>query len=470
MTMAAIGTVELGRYALEVGGPSGTVVSRLERPAGEGVAPLARALDGQEEDRESEESLPRAVGDAAERASEVTGEVERAASLSRGLADGSLDLADASAGADALLDALERLDREERWGDALRLARALSTLLSLLRRWQALLSTLGSGLRSAEGSGSLAGVGWAKHEFGALQVAAGDAKGAERNLGRAREIRKELGDRAGLAATERNLQALCERMREMVREDELVPRSGASPRLLRRWLALAILAGLLLFAAGVATSALDGDFGGGGNGNDDGDGNEGNAGSRGNDNGGRGDGERATLSVVLVGEGSGTIVSEPAGIECGEDCEEDFPVEERITLTAEPAEGSRFGGFSGGCSTDERTCTLLLDGAGRVTATFEPAEYTLEVAVEGDGAGSVSSSATGIGCSKGEGEARVDCGSATLPAGDSVLLTAEPDEFATVGGFSGADGKCTGERCTVSMDRDRSVTVTLAQEPPPVLE
>jgi len=477
MTTAAIGTVELGRCALEVGDPSGAVVSRLDRPAGEDVGPLVRALDGQEEDRESGESLPAAVGDAAERASEVTAEVERAATLSRGLADGTIDLTDASTGADALLAVLERLDREERWGDALRLARALSTLLSLLRRWESLLSTLGAALRSAERSGSLAGIGWAKHEFGALQVAAGEVKGAERNLGRAREIRERLGDRAGLAATERNLGALCERMREMVREDELVPRSDAPSAFPRRWLVPAILVGLLLlFAGGVAGSALDGGAGGGegeGGGNGDGGGGSG-EGTGGGDggsggNGGGGGEEQATLRVTLAGEGSGAVASERAGIECGEDCEADFPVGEEVALTASPAEDSRFAGFSGDCSdTGERTCTLSLGAAGQVTATFEPAEYTLEVAIEGEGAGSISSSATGIGCSKGDGEARAGCGSARIPAGESVLLTADPDEFATVARFSGTDAECPGEECTVTMDRDRSVTVTLAQEAPPV--
>ncbi len=54
-----------------------------------------------------------------------------------------------------------------------------------------------------------------------------------------------------------------------------------------------------------------------------------------------------TLSVVLTGDGSGAVRSNPAGIECGIDCDETYPWGEEVELVATPADGSVFVGFGG---------------------------------------------------------------------------------------------------------------------------
>ena len=89
---------------------------------------------------------------------------------------------------------------------------------------------------------------------------------------------------------------------------------------------------------------------------------------------------RATfpLTVVGSGTGSGTVVSKPDGIACeilggraGAGCGFDFPVNAQVTLTATPAEGHSFDGWTGqpGCS-ETRTCIVTLNQARTVTATF----------------------------------------------------------------------------------------------------
>jgi hypothetical protein len=77
-----------------------------------------------------------------------------------------------------------------------------------------------------------------------------------------------------------------------------------------------------------------------------------------------------TLTVVKSGGGSGTVTSDPAGINCGSDCSESFPHATPVTLTATPASGSTFAGWEGeGCS-GTGTCVVAMDRVRAVTATF----------------------------------------------------------------------------------------------------
>ena len=75
------------------------------------------------------------------------------------------------------------------------------------------------------------------------------------------------------------------------------------------------------------------------------------------------------LEVSLGGSGNGTVSSSPSGISCGSDCTQDFADGTAVTLTATPASGSEFAGWSGACS-GTGTCTVTMSAVRDVTATF----------------------------------------------------------------------------------------------------
>lgn len=83
-----------------------------------------------------------------------------------------------------------------------------------------------------------------------------------------------------------------------------------------------------------------------------------------------------TLTVSRSGSGTGTVTSAPAGITCGTDCTQAYTYGTRVTLTASAASGSVFGGWSGGGCTGTGTCSVTLNAATGVTATFNAATST----------------------------------------------------------------------------------------------
>jgi hypothetical protein len=76
-----------------------------------------------------------------------------------------------------------------------------------------------------------------------------------------------------------------------------------------------------------------------------------------------------TLSVIKSGSGTGTVTSSPAGISCGATCSQSVLLGTAVTLTATPAAGSTFAGWSGACS-GTGTCAVTVNAATTVTATF----------------------------------------------------------------------------------------------------
>ncbi|WP_417915547.1 InlB B-repeat-containing protein [Candidatus Electronema sp. JM] len=91
------------------------------------------------------------------------------------------------------------------------------------------------------------------------------------------------------------------------------------------------------------------------------------------------------LSVVTSGIGNGTVTSSPTGISCGSTCSTTFASGQNVTLTASPAVGSTFTGWSGACSGSASTCTVSMTEARSVTATFSPVVQVLSngIAVTG---------------------------------------------------------------------------------------
>jgi len=76
-----------------------------------------------------------------------------------------------------------------------------------------------------------------------------------------------------------------------------------------------------------------------------------------------------TLTVSKVGAGSGTVTSSPTGINCGTTCSHGFASATNVALTASPAAGSVFVGWSGACS-GTGGCNVTTNADVTVTATF----------------------------------------------------------------------------------------------------
>ncbi len=74
--------------------------------------------------------------------------------------------------------------------------------------------------------------------------------------------------------------------------------------------------------------------------------------------------------IATVGTGVGTAASEPSGISCSPDCEENFLAGTPLTLTAAPGWDAVFTSWSGACSGDASTCTINVSKDMEVTATF----------------------------------------------------------------------------------------------------
>lgn len=78
------------------------------------------------------------------------------------------------------------------------------------------------------------------------------------------------------------------------------------------------------------------------------------------------------LDVSISGTGSGTVTSNPPGINCsgsGTDCTENYQSGE-VTLTAAPNTGSNFTGWSGAC-TGTGSCIVTMSANRSVTANFD---------------------------------------------------------------------------------------------------
>ncbi len=142
------------------------------------------------------------------------------------------------------------------------------------------------------------------------------------------------------------------------------------------------------------------------------------------------------LTVSKSGAGVGTINSSPAGISCGSTCSASFASGAGVALTATPATGSTFTGWSGAC-TGTGGCSVSMTAAQSVTATFTQSVAT----------------AAPI-CT-------LSASTSTINPGSSSTLTATCNPAAASHVWTG--GTCagtTGTACTVTPSAATSYTVT----------
>jgi hypothetical protein len=169
-----------------------------------------------------------------------------------------------------------------------------------------------------------------------------------------------------------------------------------------------------------------------------------------------------TLAVARTGAGTGTVVSSPAGIDCGGSCEGQFDEASTVTLTATAAAGSRLASWSG-CDAEPAagSCAVTIGADRAVAAEFEPvpqpsppppgrAQRTLAITSTGTGVatGTVTSVPAGI-----------DCGGVCVrlfEQGTAVTLVAHPAPGSRFLGWGGCDAS-TGDRCAVTLAGDKTI-------------
>ena len=172
--------------------------------------------------------------------------------------------------------------------------------------------------------------------------------------------------------------------------------------------------------------------------------------------------EALSVSVKKAGTGSGTVVSSPAGIDCGATCSATYNAATSVTLTTTPAAASTFSGWSGSGCAGTAPCVLLGNATVTVTATFTAVPTTTEppttptsqtLTVTKSGPGTVASTPAGIQCGP-------IC-STSVPSGITVTLVASPNNKGRFMGWSGAcAGMGTATSCTVTMKAAASVGAT----------
>lgn len=81
--------------------------------------------------------------------------------------------------------------------------------------------------------------------------------------------------------------------------------------------------------------------------------------------------KRFMLTVTKTGVGSGTVTSQPAGIDCGGTCEQaDVAYGSKVTLTAAADKGAVFQTWTGACNGQGASCTLTLTQDASTNAVF----------------------------------------------------------------------------------------------------
>ena len=162
------------------------------------------------------------------------------------------------------------------------------------------------------------------------------------------------------------------------------------------------------------------------------------------------------LAVAKTGEGSGTVTSSPAGINCGTECDHEFQDGTPVTLTAAEDTGSTFTGWTGSGCSGTGTCEVTMDEAHSVEANFDLVPETLTVTAAGGGSGTLECEDNAGSCS------------GTALYGHTIKITATPDaenvveKIETTGS---ANGECSvgseGESgsCEFEITEGSSVTV-----------
>ena len=85
-----------------------------------------------------------------------------------------------------------------------------------------------------------------------------------------------------------------------------------------------------------------------------------------------------TLTVARTGDGTGTVIYNPSGIQCGAVCTADFLANQSVTLLALPAANSVFTAWQDCDSTTSDQCTVAMNRNRTATAVFREARMDVD--------------------------------------------------------------------------------------------
>jgi len=181
--------------------------------------------------------------------------------------------------------------------------------------------------------------------------------------------------------------------------------------------------------------------------------------------------------TLKVEEGSGTVVSNPSGLECSKAAPESCTTEAieagPVTLTASPAPGYLFKSWKGCDTANGRQCTIALAEPGRTVGAKFVKVWSLDASKSG-GLGIMGTAPGGVNCG-------YACNSSSaLYKEGSLAIKAKPGKhfhFVEFDNGTGSASSCNGvtaETCTITISSDSSIeelyaedaknTLTLAKE------
>lgn len=191
------------------------------------------------------------------------------------------------------------------------------------------------------------------------------------------------------------------------------------------------------------------------------------------------------LTVSVSGGTTGSVSSNPAGLNCSTQCTGYFAQGSVVTLTANTPSGVSLVGWGGACSGTATTCSVTMSAAQSVTATFIngiplrmsvisnywfqscPGPLGTVYDCSTTGSGTVTSSPAGISCHANRASNTgvyvvTVCPVAGFAKGSVVTLTAALDQGTSSVIWSGACSSATGTTCTLTVNQDSTASASFS--------
>ena len=179
-----------------------------------------------------------------------------------------------------------------------------------------------------------------------------------------------------------------------------------------------------------------------------------------------------TLTVTEPGNGSGTVTDDLGGINCVEaagvvtgSCSASYQSGTVVTLTAAPAAGTTFSGWSTCAGTTPCSVTMTSSRSEQATFGAVVPTFSISVAELGTGTGSVTDNLGAIDCAEANGIVTGTC-SASYASGTEVILTENATSPTTFGGWGNACAT-SGTSSTCSLTVSSALSVSANFVPPP---